>query len=522
MPYCIYLRKSRADAEAELRGEGETLARHEKALTAFARQAGLEVTAIYKEIISGETIAARPQMQRLLSEISEGLWDGVIVMDIDRLARGNSIDQGIISQTFLYADTKIITPTKTYDPTNEFDEEYFEFGLFMSRREYKTINRRLQRGRVASVKEGKYVSNKAPYGYERVRLTNDKGYTLAVVPEQAAVVRCIFEWYTTGITKEDGTKTPIGTALIARELNRRRIPSFHHDVWTAQTIRDMLINPVYIGKLRWNWRPTQKKMTDGKVVVSRPRNSEFILYDGLHEAIITEEVFRAAAERFAQNRSRPVRGDKSTQNPLASLVRCQKCGRRMQRRPNINAPDLLMCPAPTCDNHASYLYLVEECVIKMLHQWANGHLTIDGVRPVQQHNYDSEKEELSALLAAENKVNTQLNRAYEAFETGVYDADTFRQRHTALQKQLCDVREKQQALRSRIEKAKDDEAIFSAFIPRTKQIIDAYDTSDPTARNRLLRDVIDHIDYIKPTRGHGHENDFEITVYPRLPKHRIL
>ena len=47
-----------------------------------------------------------------------------------------------------------MTPSKTYDPENEFDEEYFEFGLFMSRREYKTINRRLQRGRAASIKEG--------------------------------------------------------------------------------------------------------------------------------------------------------------------------------------------------------------------------------------------------------------------------------------------------------------------------------------------------------------------------------
>ena len=211
MPYCIYLRKSRADTEAEQRGEGETLARHEKALTSFAKQSELEVTAIYREIISGETIAARPQMQKLLSEVSQGLWDGVIVMDVDRLARGNSIDQGIISQTFLYANTKIITPTKTYDPANEFDEEYFEFGLFMSRREYKAINRRLQRGRTASIREGKYVSNKPPYGYERVRLKNNKGFTLAIVPEKAEIVRNIFQWYTQGIRQSDGTYKRLGT-----------------------------------------------------------------------------------------------------------------------------------------------------------------------------------------------------------------------------------------------------------------------------------------------------------------------
>ena len=82
-------------------------------------------------------------------------------MEVERLARGDTIDQGIVAQTFKFSDTKIITPIKTYNPNNEFDEEYFEFGLFMSRREYKTINRRLQRGRMASVKDGKYVANKA-------------------------------------------------------------------------------------------------------------------------------------------------------------------------------------------------------------------------------------------------------------------------------------------------------------------------------------------------------------------------
>lgn len=84
-------------------------------------------------------------------------------MEVERLARGDTIDQGLVAQAFKFSDTRIITPVKSYDPNNEFDEEYFEFGLFMSRREYKVINRRLQRGRLASVKEGKWVSNRAPY-----------------------------------------------------------------------------------------------------------------------------------------------------------------------------------------------------------------------------------------------------------------------------------------------------------------------------------------------------------------------
>lgn len=517
MPYCIYLRKSRADAEAELRGEGETLARHERALTEFAGREGLEVSAIYREIVSGETIAARPQMQRLLSEVSDGLWDGVIVMDIDRLARGNSIDQGIISQTFLYADTKIITPTKTYDPANEFDEEYFEFGLFMSRREYKTINRRLQRGRVASVKEGKYVSNKAPFGYERVKIEHDKGFTLRPVPEQAEVVQNIFRWYTDGIVLPDGSKKLLGVSLIARELNAREIKAPSGSVWTSPTIRDMLINPVYTGKLRWNWRPAKKKMTNGKIRIERPRSTDYILYDGLHEGIISDETFALAAQRMNRNKIRPVRGDKKANNPLAGLVICAKCGRKMQRRPNTKCPDLLICAEPTCDNHGSYLYLVEEHVLRILQQWSTGYL-ISGDLSTLIPTSEQLQTEFETLIKARATVESQLDRAFDAFETGVYDTDTFRRRNALLKKKIAELDSKTAELKSQISNIDEQKKIISEFIPGVRTLLDVYDSSDPTEKNKMLSAVIDHIDYIKETRGHGHEEEFQITVYPRLPK----
>lgn len=519
MPYCIYLRKSRADAEAELRGEGETLARHEKALTQFAHQTHLNVTAIYREIVSGETIAARPEMQKLLSEVSAGLWEGVIVMDIDRLARGNGIDQGIISQTFLFANTKIITPAKTYDPTNEFDEEYFEFGLFMSRREYKTINRRLQRGRTASVKEGKFVSNKAPFGYERIKIQNDKGFTLKIIPEQAQIIRNIFEWYTEGISLSDSTKKSIGVSLIARELNKREVKAPTGSIWTAATIRDILINPVYEGKIRWNWRPQKKKMINGTVTIERPRSSEYILYNGLHEAIISEEIFHAAAQKMSQNKSRPIRGDKTTTNPLAGLVICQKCGRKMQRRPNPKNPDLLICAEPTCDNHASYIYLIEKHILSILKKWVgNYHITID-------HNQISipKAEDVSAELAAVQKskdsVQAQLNKAFEAFETGLYDADTFKARNSILKSRLADIDSKIKELQQKMNQTAENEKIITEFIPKVKNFITAYETiSEPQIKNKMFSEIIDHIDYIKTKRGHSHEEDFTITVYPKLPK----
>ena len=247
---CIYLRKSRADREAEAHGEGETLARHERILLDLAKKKEYIVGAIYREVVSGETIADRPVMQQLLHEVESGMWDGVLVVEVERLARGDTIDQGVVSRAFQYSDTKIITPTKIYDPNNEFDEEYFEFGLFMSRREYKTIKRRLNAGRISSVKEGKYCGNKPPYGYERVKLEKEKGYTLRPVQTQAEIVKMIYTWYA-----GDGCEQ-IGVAKIARKLNEMGIETALGGDWTPASIQGILTNPVYIGKIRWNGRKT--------------------------------------------------------------------------------------------------------------------------------------------------------------------------------------------------------------------------------------------------------------------------
>jgi DNA invertase Pin-like site-specific DNA recombinase len=307
MQYCLYLRKSRADLEAEARGEGETLKRHEQILLELAKKLNLNITKIYREIVSGETIAARPVMQQLLVDVEQGMWDGVLVMEIERLARGDTIDQGIVAQTFKYSNTKIITPMKTYDPQNEFDEEYFEFGLFMSRREYKTINRRLQNGRIASAKEGKYMGNIPPYGYIRKKLQNDKGYTLEPFPEQADIVRLIFELYTKGELQPDGTYKRLGTSLIARKLNDLHIPPAKADIWVTSSIQNILRNPIYVGKIRWNWRQTVKKMVDGQIEKTRPRKgaNEYLLSDGIHEALVDKQTWNLAQEFLSNNPSKP-------------------------------------------------------------------------------------------------------------------------------------------------------------------------------------------------------------------------
>ncbi len=119
MPYCMYLRKSRKDSENPSFTDEEILSRHQQLLEETAERQGLQIAAIYREIVSGDSIAGRPVMQRLLREVSAGQWDGVLVVEIERLARGDTEDQGAVAKAFQYSGTQIVTPLKTYDPANE-------------------------------------------------------------------------------------------------------------------------------------------------------------------------------------------------------------------------------------------------------------------------------------------------------------------------------------------------------------------------------------------------------------------
>lgn len=523
--YCLYLRKSRADVEAEARGEGETLARHERALLELAKKLQLNVTEIYREIVSGETIAARPVMQHLLSEVGQGIWAGVLVMEVERLARGDTIDQGIVAQTFKFSGTQIITPAKLYNPNNEYDEEYFEFGLFMSRREYVTINRRLQRGRVASVKEGKYVGNKPPYGYKRVRIQNDKGYTLKPIPDEADVVALIYEWYTQGVVQDDGSRQRIGTALIARRLNSMHIPSATGKGWTLPTIRDILMNPVYIGKIRWNWRSGVKKMKDGKVKVSRPRNNDVIICEGLHPAIISEETFKLAQALMKKNPPRPVKPGSPVKNPLAGLVVCGMCGRKMVRRPysKRSHADTLMCPCPECKNVASDLALVEDRILEALKDWLDGYKLRWNTNNIsrEQNQLKIVERALAKSKSELEQLTKQLSKTHDLLEQGIYDTETFLQRSREISERINKARENVSTLEKQAREEKARAENVENIIPNVETLLSVYsELPTPQDKNDMLKDVLDKVVYIKTRSARWKDvspDDFEITIFPKIP-----
>lgn len=275
--YCMYLRKSREDIEAESHGEGDTLLRHEHTLMALAKKLNISVGHIYREIVSGESIDSRPQVQELIRDVEQRKWRGVLVVEVERLARGDTLDQGLIARAFAISATKIITPLKIYDPLNESDMEYFEFGLFMSRREYATINRRIQNGRRQSVMEGKWIFGDTPYGYNRIKILNDKGYTLEINAEEAPVVKNIFDWYAYG---------HLGSYAISIKLTELGYRNRCGQPFSASSIRDILKNKVYAGYVKWGERKEVKLVAEGKIKKARKADPDHICVKGIAPSMI--------------------------------------------------------------------------------------------------------------------------------------------------------------------------------------------------------------------------------------------
>lgn len=513
MSYCMYLRKSRADLETESGRPGDTLLRHEQALSELASRLKLPVNTVYRELVSGETIAARPVMQKLLSEVERGLWEGVLVMEVERLARGDTVDQGVVARTFRYAGTRIVTPLKTFDPSDEFDEEYFEFGLFMSRREYKLINRRLQRGRLASVREGKFVGSRAPFGYRRVRLEGRKGFTLAPVPEEAAAVRLAFAWYTGETPVPGGKKARPGLGEIARRLEALAIPSPGGGAWSTATLQNILRNPVYAGFIRWNCRKTVKQSSGGVLTTSRPRAcpEDWLLIPGLHPPLINPALFDKAGLLLKSCPGKPGPGALPMKNPLSGLLRCGVCGRTMVRRPGkIGSPDSLFCPAPGCPTVESSLSAVEKCLLGALADW-----TVLPLLPEKPPGGES-AQELSGLLEKQLlAIARRKDSACSLLERGIYDGETYLRRKAALEA-------REQDLRAALKLA----GSVSADLPRPSRSPRAVSVSElylsaptPAEKNRLLRSLLEKAEYRKQTRIRwcGGRDSLILILFPRLP-----
>lgn len=504
--YAAYLRKSRKDAEAELQGQGETLIRHQKRLEEYAASVGIKISKFYKEVVSGETIASRPVMQQLLADVENGMWTGILVIEVERLARGNTLDQGIVSNAFQFSNTKIITPLKTYDPNNEYDEEYFEFGLFMSRREYKKINQRLHAGILSSVNEGKFIASVAPYGYNKYKLKS-KGYSLEINPEESKMIRLIFQLYVDGK----------GLSYISNKLKELGFKPRKSLTFSKSTITNILTNPVYIGKIQYIDKATTKKVVNSKIVRVPNENKNIIYVNGLHEPIIDLNTWNKVQNIRENNLSNRTKVDYTLKNPMSSILKCGLCGKSLERVTYSSRDDVRILCRRCKENVGSNIEIVEDRLLQSLQLLLNEYkisLTnndnsdIDELLALNQQSINSYCEELE-------KTKMQLAKTYDLLEQDIYTKEVFVERSSILKNQIKEITQNITNLENERKKILNNKNSKEILVPKIENVIDAYyETNNIELKNQLLKSVIEKVTYEKINPQS--KDDFKLTIYPKI------
>lgn len=488
-----YLRKSRMEEGLDTE---EVLAKHRKALADFAASHYIHIIETYYEVVSGESLYARPEMLRLLEDVEEGRYDAVLVMDLDRLSRGRMKDQGIILDAFRDSGTLIVTPEKTYDLSDDLDDEIAEFKTFMSRREYKIINKRLRRGLRQTIQDGCYVAN-APYGYRKV--TVDRKPTLEIYEPEARFVRMMYDLYLQGY----------GCVSIARYVNSLGAKPHRSAEFNRNSVAHILRNPTFAGKIVWDQKTHIRKGAKGNpkhITIYNPRD-QWTIVDGIHPAIVSQETYDQVQAILA-GRYIPSKRDGTVRSSLAGLVKCANCGQNMQRMTLKNQPYLL-CTRPGCCASAKFV-LVEERVLAYLEE------TLTRLELHEQTGVSRDTSVLDTALEAVKKglaaAQRQKSRLYELLEMEEYDLPTFRERMAAVKEKLSGLERRQREAQQAIEAAKAGDP--ASLAKKIRAVLDAYGAADPAGRNAMLKGVISTVWYQKEKKTRPTEFQLSFNLKP--------
>lgn len=489
-----YLRKSQSDDP--LLTVEEVLSKHEAILDEWAEKnlgGVVPEENKFREVVSGETISGRPEIQKVLRLIESPKYKAVKVVEPQRLTRGDLEDIGRLMKLLKHTNTLVITPPRIYDLRDEYDWDAFERELKRGNDYLEYTKKILNRGRLLSVSQGNYVGNTAPYGYDKTFVTEGKRKCPILVPnkEEAEVVRMMFDMY---------VNQDMGCQSICKKFDEMGIKPPKGEHWSASAMSKMLENIHYIGKVKWNHRKTLTIVEEGEFKKTRPvaKIGEYLIYDGKHEAIVPEELFNAAQAKKGRNtRQKP---HTKIRNPLAGLLFCQ-CGRAMSLRTYTkngverSAPRLLcdgqsICKTTSC-NYDEIIEKVKDTLRQCIYDFE-----------VRIKNDDGNSVKLHANLIKRLKTKKEeLDKKEIAQWEAQADPDPSKRMPDHVfkvlnEKLLKEKEEVQQALCNAYE-SMPDPVDYEEKLMRFKAALNALENPDATAeqKNKLLKACIERITY---------------------------
>ena len=518
-----YGRKSRFD-DPYLSVE-EVLEKHERMIEEYAEKylsGPIPEENKYKEVGSGESIDDRPEMLRLLKAIESPKIKAIIVVDVQRLSRGDLEDAGRLIKLLRYTNTYVITPYKIYDLRDEYDRDAFERELKKGNEYLEYFKKISLRGKLDSVREGNYIGSVPPYGFNRIVKENGKKvcHTLEERKDQADIVRLIFQWY----CNED-----IGATAIGRRLESMGVKTpGGGKIWRSPMIFTILENVHYIGCVRWNWRKTIKIIQDQEIKKLRPKAKvgEYLVFNGKHDGIVSEELFNRAKE--IKGKRHRARMDTTLKNPLSGLLICKNCGSKMgyntYRRKGVEyAKPRVMCHNQVhCKTGSAVYDEVLERICDSLQ-----HIIEDFEVRVENQQDDSIKLHKNLVVRLEKQLEDLETREKLQWEAKHHPdpeermpSHIFKELNAKLLKEKEEINEALCTAKNAIPEPVDYKELSVKFTETLNMLKDP--NINASIKNMHLKDIIEKIEYDRPPNVKITNENKEQLGYDKLGRNNVF
>lgn len=281
----------------------------------------------------------RPEFTRMMDDVKAGKVDCIVVKDLSRFGRDYIETGNYLEKIFPFLGVRFISITDSYD---SFTCDDAESALMVPLKNMvndvyaKDISRKIITSFRQRQEKGDFLPGNTPYGYIK---SETRQFRYEVDEKVAPYIRMLFEWKAEGVShaemarrlNEMGAVTP---SMRKVELGIWHAEKYRHTVWGGRTLTDILTNPVYTGALVYGRMP--KSLYEG-IRVHRAPKEEWRILEGMHEPIVSRELFDRVQEIFDEHRktiaekySKNEKNREGIDNRFRGRIVCGDCGKNMR------------------------------------------------------------------------------------------------------------------------------------------------------------------------------------------------
>ena len=420
------------------------------------------------EGISGRHTAKRAAFNKMIGTAKQKPkpFDAILLWKFSRFARNR--EDSIVYKSMLRKQCGIDVISISENVGDDKMSVLIE-ALIEAMDEYYSINlsEEVKRGMTEKASRGEAVTIPS-YGYQ---IKEGKYFP---DPDTAPIIRRIFTDFVNGK----------GMIVIARELNDMGLRTRRGNLFENRTIRYILRNPVYIGKIRWT--PTGKANY-------RVENDDTLIIDGTHEPIIDMKLWNQAQEKIKSLSRTKYMRQSSPKEPfmLQGLVRCSACGATLCRAVGTSLQCYAYAHGKCKTSHSISIKKINEMILSAIEDAAvTGEFKLT-TKPV---TYTAKSDHIPTLIAREKK---KLDRIKDAYENEVYTLEEYKVSRDQIMKHIQELTDKQQS--EKHDEASDRRIIrdkLTALLPALRS-----PATSESQKNALLKSVVESIIFYRATGG---------------------